>query len=216
MHLNNNKKGFSLLELLVVIAIMGMVGLMIFSGGSDKAKEIEADFDNIVDYVNLYKNRTLASGEPYFLYIVSTVSAAGETSTSISPYTFQTPVVGNQNNCEAFSDTTYTQMNNMRIFSSEVSQILMCNNAKCEETSSASDSRGICFFTDGSSRGTDDLNNFVIQGSWSNKEFGSAYKMVLHTATSFVEKFQCIDGLNPETNGSFCTINQADDWMTYK
>jgi len=215
MHLNK-KNGFSLLELLVVIAIMGMVGLMIFSGGSDKAKEIEADFDNIVDYVNLFKNRTLASGEPYFLSVISTVSDGGDTTTSISPYTFQTPVVGNQSSCADFSNSTYTQITDMKTFSSDVSKILMCNNTNCQETTSSEDNRGICFFTDGSSQGTDDLNNFVVQGAWGNEEFGSAYKMVLHTATSFVEKFKCIDGLNPKATGSFCTIGQADDWMTYK
>ena len=53
-----NNKGFSLLELLVVIAIMGIVGVMVFGGGdSRKAKQIESDFDNVVDYLNLYKNK---------------------------------------------------------------------------------------------------------------------------------------------------------------
>ena len=94
-----NNKGFSLLELLVVIAIMGIVGVMVFGGGdSRKAKQIESDHDNVVDYLNLYKNKALGSGLPQFLYVQST-NVNNTIDTSITPYEFNASVFGAQTTC---------------------------------------------------------------------------------------------------------------------
>ena len=211
----NLNKGFSLLEILIVIAIMGSVGLMIFtSGGDSKARKIQSDFDNVASYLSLYKNKAIGNSEPYFLEM-NTVSVNGNISTTITPYRYINNVFGNQTNCEVWASEIYDQITNEKVFTSDVSELKICEQGvgMCSTNGTAG---GICFFTDGSSRLTNFGSALLVQGIY-NTDQGAAYRIDLHSATSFFEKLRCkAENILVAPNEAYCDFANADAWKTYE
>lgn len=217
LHKNKSIKGFSLLEILIVIAIMGSVGLMIFtSGGDSKARQIQADFDNIVSYLSLYKNKAIGNSKPYFLNM-QTVISDGNITTSISPFSYVSEVFGNQDSCELYEDSLYEAISNEKIFSSEVSQLKICQQGVGNCTDSGIETLGICFFTDGSSRFTGTGSALLVQGRIDN-DSSAAYRIDLHSATSFFEKLRCKPAniLIAAEDVAYCNFAENDSWKTYE
>tara|TARA_Y100000588_G_C13737280_1_gene704056 strand:+ start:29 stop:670 length:642 start_codon:yes stop_codon:yes gene_type:complete len=212
--LNKQNKGFSLLELLIVIAIMGIVGVAVFTGGgvTKKAKKIESDFRNFTDYLNLHKNRTLASGNASFVQVVSN-NNNGDITTTVTPYSFNDQVFGTQNTCD-FCCNNYTEITNQKKFTTTTSEIKMCvGGTNCL---AAMNTSGICFYADGSSRMTKGTS-FLMQTKWDTDdgESGDAFQVKVHSATSFFEKLKCIVELNLESD-TYCAPGTEGHWQTLK
>ena len=211
----NSNKGFSLLEILVVIAIMGSVGLMIFtSSGDNKARTIQSDFDNIASYFSLYKNKAMGNSQPFFLHFVSEFQN-DNINTTITPYRYVSPVYGNQNTCENLSPI-YEEITNEKRFESEATEILNCvQDTSCEMITEF----GYCFFTDGSSRLSDNGSALLVQGKH-NVDSGSAYLINIHGSTSFFEKLKCNPGsiinLNETPKSAYCDISKSTNLRTYE
>ena len=209
-----NNKGFSLLELLVVIAIMGIVSVMVFTGGDTrKAKQIESDLDNVVDYLNLYKNKALGSGLPQFLYVQST-NVNDTIDTSITPYEFNTPVYGAQTTCNICCGT-YAESTTLKNFTSTASEIKLCTNGACVSAAPAS-GLGICYYTDGSLGTTTGGDTFLIQGAWNGNQNVAAYKIVTQSVTSFLEKFKCKSASLILAGPEYCDVNDTGAWDDYE
>lgn len=205
-------KGFSLLEILVVIAIMGSVGLMIFtSGGDNKARKIQSDFDNLSSYLSLYKNKAIGNSKPYYLRIEST-NVKGNANILITPHSYIEPAFGNQVNCSNDS-SKYEQITNEKTFTSDVSELKIC----VQGVGDCIIGGGICFFTDGSSRLSDNGSALLIQGIY-NTDRGAAYRIDLHSTTSFFEKLRC----RPENilvgspGSTYCDFADNNAWQTYE
>ena len=214
----NSKKGFSLLEILVVIAIMGAVGLMIFtSGGDNKARTIQADFDNIASYFSLYKNKAMGNSLPFFLNIESEFQN-DNINTTITPYRYTNPVYGNQDECENLSDGAYEEITNEKRFVSEATEILNCvQDTGCNDITQF----GYCFFTDGSSRLSDSGSALLIQGRH-NATSGSAYLINIHGSTSFYEKLKCNSNnitaaiIQGPQKIEYCSLAKTELFKTYE
>jgi prepilin-type N-terminal cleavage/methylation domain-containing protein len=212
----NSNKGFSLLEILVVIAIMGSVGLMIFtSSGDNKARTIQSDFDNIASYLSLYKNKAMGNSQPFLLQFESAF-VSGNLNTTITPYRYTNPVYGNQNECENLAGGDYEEITNEKRFISEATEILHCiQDTGCNEITEF----GYCFFTDGSSRLSDNGSALLIQGKH-NVDSGSAYLINIHGSTSFFEKLKCnsnaIINLQEPSKLAYCDISKSTNLRTYE
>ena len=210
-------RGFSLLEILIVIAIIGSVGLMIFSsGGGNKARKIQSDFDNVSSYLSLYKNKAVGNSEPFFLDIKS-ANVNGNINTTITPYRYTNNVFGNQTNCEINQQPggPYQQISNEKIFNSEVAELRICEQG-AGNCNALGDEGGICFFTDGSSRLTNNGSALLIQGIY-NTDQGAAYRIDLHSTTSFFEKLRCnAANIVVSPGEAYCDFANADAWKSYE
>ena len=207
-------RGFSLLEILIVIAIIGSVGLMIFSsGGDNKARQIQSDFDNVSSYLSLYKNKAVGNSEPFFLDIAS-VNVNGNINTTITPFRYTNNVFGNQTTCETESSGLYQQISNEKIFNSEVAELRICEQG-AGNCNALGDEGGICFFTDGSSRLTNNGSALLIQGIY-NTDQGAAYRIDLHSTTSFFEKLRCnAANIIVSPGVAYCDFSDATAWILY-
>ena len=208
-------RGFSLLEILIVIAIIGSVGLMIFSsGGDNKARQIQSDFDNVSSYLSLYKNKAVGNSEPFFLDIAS-VNVNGNINTTITPFRYTNNVFGNQTSCETESSGLYQQISNEKIFNSEVAELRICEQG-AGNCNALGDEGGICFFTDGSSRLTNNGSALLIQGIY-NTDQGAAYRIDLHSSTSFFEKLRCnAANIIVSPGVAYCDFSDATAWKSYE
>lgn len=208
-------RGFSLLEILIVIAIIGSVGLMIFSsGGDNKARQIQSDFDNVSSYLSLYKNKAVGNSEPFFLDIAS-VNVNGNINTTITPFRYSNNVFGNQTTCETESSGLYQQISNEKIFNSEVAELRICEQG-VGNCNALGDEGGICFFTDGSSRLTNNGSALLIQGIY-NTDQGAAYRIDLHSTTSFFEKLRCnAANIIVSPGVAYCDFSDATAWKSYE
>ena len=210
-------RGFSLLEILIVIAIIGSVGLMIFSsGGDNKARKIQSDFDNVSSYLSLYKNKAIGNSEPFFLDIKS-ANVNGNINTTITPYRYTNNVFGNQTNCEINQQPggPYQQISNEKIFNSDVAELRICEQGAGNCNALEADG-GICFFTDGSSRLTNNGSALLIQGIY-NTDQGAAYRIDLHSTTSFFEKLRCnAANIIVSPGVAYCDFSDATAWKSYE
>ena len=208
-------RGFSLLEILIVIAIIGSVGLMIFSsGGDNKARQIQSDFDNVSSYLSLYKNKAVGNSEPFFLDIAS-VNVNGNINTTITPFRYSNNVFGNQTNCETQADGQYQQISNEKIFNSEVAELRICEQGagNCNALGATG---GICFSTDGSSRLTNNGSALLMQGIYKTDQ-GAAYRIDLHSTTSFFEKLRCnAANIIVSPGEAYCDFSDASAWKSYE
>ena len=208
-------RGFSLLEILIVIAIIGSVGLMIFSsGGDNKARQIQSDFDNVSSYLSLYKHKAVGKSEPYFLDIAS-VNISGNINTTITPFRYTNNVFGNQTNCETQASGSYQQILNEKIFNSEVAELRICEQG-AGNCNALGEDGGICFFTDGSSRLTNTGSALLIQGIY-NTDQGAAYRIDLHSTTSFFEKLRCnAANIVVSPGEAYCDFTNVAAWRSYE
>ena len=76
-----------------------------------------------------------------------------------------------------------------KIFNSEVAELRICEQG-AGNCNALGEDGGICFFTDGSSRLTNTGSALLIQGIY-NTDQGAAYRIDLHSTTSFFEKLRC-------------------------
>ena len=75
---------------------------------------------------------------------------------------------------------------------------------------------GICFFTDGSSRLTNNGSALLIQGIY-NTDQGAAYRIDLHSTTSFFEKLRCnAANIVVSPGEAYCDFANADAWKSYE
>ena len=188
---------------------------MIFSsGGDNKARQIQSDFDNVSSYLSLYKNKAVGNSEPFFLNIAS-VNVNGNINTTITPFRYSNNVFGNQTTCETQADGQYQQISNEKIFNSEVAELRICEQGagNCSALGAAG---GICFFTDGSSRLTNNGSALLIQGIY-NTDQGAAYRIDLHSTTSFFEKLRCnAANIIVSPGVAYCDFSDATAWKSYE